>query len=60
MKNPAPFFCVKEASAFSGLSLAELYHLARTEQLPFFYEGRQLRFRPEDVRAFLEREKTRG
>ncbi len=53
-----PFFCVKEASRASGLSLAELYGLARTGEIPFFTEGKQLRFRPDDLRAFIEGESS--
>lgn len=47
MKTPfGEFFCVKEAAAFSGFSLAELYRLARTGAVAHLREGRQLRFRP--------------
>ena len=51
---PAKFFCVKEAAVYSGLSLAELYRLARLKKLPHFYEGRQLRFAPADLQRYLE------
>ena len=56
---PTKFFCVKEAAACSGLSLAELYRLARLGKLPHFYEGQesqQLRFVPADLQRFLETE----
>jgi hypothetical protein len=53
--DPRPFFCVKEASrGVSGLSLARWYRLARLGDLPFFTQGKQLRFRPDDLRAALE------
>jgi excisionase family DNA binding protein len=47
------FFCVKEASAWSGLSLSELYRLARTGEIPHWYDGAQLRFHRRDLADFL-------
>ena len=46
-------YCVKEASAYSGLSLAELYRAARLGRIRHAREGRQLRFTPKDLEAYL-------
>lgn len=46
------FYCVKEASAYSGLSLFELYRAARLGHIRHTRQGQQLRFTPEDLDAY--------
>lgn len=43
----------KQAAAYLGVSLPTLFRLLRADKLPHLRLGRVIRFRPEDLDAFL-------
>lgn len=48
----------REAAAYLSISLPTLFRLTRAGQLPHLRIGRGLRYRPEDLAAFLEERVT--
>jgi PAS domain S-box-containing protein/excisionase family DNA binding protein len=48
------------AASYLSISKDQLYRLARSGALPFTREGRSLRFRAEDLDAYLSREASRS
>lgn len=47
-----------EVASFLRVKLPRVYELVKGRRLRAFRVGRQLRFRPEDLEAFLERSAT--
>ncbi len=47
-----------EVASFLQVKLPRVYELVRARRIRAFRIGRQLRFRPEDLEAFLERSAT--
>jgi excisionase family DNA binding protein len=52
---PAPLLTVREVATLLRVSPATIYALAARQELPHVRVSNALRFRPEDVGAFLGR-----
>jgi excisionase family DNA binding protein len=51
--NPLPLLTVKEAGDILRLNIFSVYAMARDGRLPTLRLGRRIRFRPEELEAWL-------
>lgn len=51
----APVLSINEAAAVLGVERSTIYRLLRTGELQAIRVGQRRRFRPEDIDAYLER-----
>ena len=49
---------MKQAAALLGISTRKLWTLSNTGEIPAVRFGRCVRFRPEDLEAFIERHRS--
>lgn len=54
------FYTARELALILWVTENTIYRLARRGELPSFCIGRSIRFRTQDVEAFLERARTAG
>lgn len=48
-----PILDIKEASLFIGFSIAHIYRLTSTRQIPHFKKGAKLLFKKDDLEAWM-------
>lgn len=60
MTKEPEFWTAGELAARLRVTTATIYRMARRGELPYYSIGRAMRFRREDVEAFLERCKGVG
>lgn len=56
--NPEPLWKVPDVARFLSMSPSWVYKKAEAGRLPCVRIGASLRFRPEEIRAFLERQRA--
>ncbi|OJH41016.1 helix-turn-helix domain-containing protein [Cystobacter ferrugineus] len=56
--NPEPLWKVQDVARFLSLSTSWVYKEAEAGRLPCVRIGAALRFHPEEIRAFLERQRV--
>lgn len=56
--NPEPLWKVQDVARFLSLSTSWVYKEAEAGRLPCVRIGAALRFRPEEIRTFLERQRV--
>jgi len=54
MGSAPPLLTLEEVAAFLRVSKTSVYRLVERRELPFCRVGRNLRFRPKDLEAYLE------
>ena len=54
-RRPLPVLSVNEAAHVLGVERSTVYRLLRTGELQAVRVGKRLKFRPEDLYAYLER-----
>lgn len=58
--NPLIWNKTKTAEELGGISLRHLHNLVRRGDIPATRVGRRVMFRPEDVRAYIDRQHPVG
>lgn len=56
--TPEPLWKVQDVALFLSMSTSWVYKEAEAGRLPCVRIGAALRFRPEEIRAFLERQRV--
>lgn len=57
MDNPSPLLTTKEVMRFLSVSRTTLWRMVKDGELPAFRIGGDLRYKREDIDAYLERNK---